>query len=174
MRSIIFASLSLILGAATVFAHEDPPQQQPASVASAATTAVPSQAAPATPASTLAASTSPATSSQPAAPAAISTAAHPTQPQGLTDTNVPAANPDSAADEKLVLSLGYKRRVRDGQVTFCRTEVVLGSHFEKKVCGTAEQLASAQRLSKDLTAGSERNSNPLSLNDFDAEKRKMQ
>jgi hypothetical protein len=65
--------------------------------------------------------------------------------------------------------MGYRRQVRDGQVTFCRKEVVLGSHFEKKVCGTAEQLVSAQQLSKDLTSETQRNSNPLSMNDFQLE-----
>lgn len=143
MRSVIFASLSLIFGAVTAFAAEDPPQP-------ASTTAAPSQAAPAASPSTPAASPSPPAGSQPApAPATSSTVAHATNSQELT----PA--------EKSLIAQGYKLQVKDGQRTFCRREVALGSHFEKKVCGTAEQLADSTREAKDITERTQsRGTNP--------------
>ena len=140
MRSMIFASLSLIFGAATAFAGDDPPQQPANAAPATATTtatATPSSAAPAaTPA---------------AAPATAATTAHASSTQvALTD------------DDKKLIAQGYKLYMKDGQKTFCRREVALGSHFEKKVCGTAEQLGQSQRDAKDIAAQSQqaRGTNP--------------
>jgi hypothetical protein len=53
-------------------------------------------------------------------------------------------------NEKALLSQGYHLEVRNGERTFCRREVVLGSHFEKKVCGTADQLAATTLTSREM------------------------
>jgi hypothetical protein len=104
----------------------DPPAQQ-AESAQATSSAQPSSTTqtPSKPAST----TKPASSTAPA---------HSSNSQDLTE------------DEKRLISRGYRLEVKNGQKTFCRREVVLGSHFEKKVCGTAEQLAESQQTSREV------------------------
>ena len=65
----------------------------------------------------------------------------------------PKATPpkvELTANEKALLSQGYRLEVRNGEKTFCRREVVLGSHFEKKVCGTADQLAATTLTSREM------------------------
>ena len=85
----------------------------------------------------------------------------PSQPISTTtaSSNTSAAKakkPDLTEDERRLLSQGYRMEMHGGERTFCRREVVLGSHFEKKVCGTAEQLATSRQTSRDATELSQR------------------
>jgi hypothetical protein len=104
----------------------------------------------------------PTTPTEPVKPAA--TAA--TTPAATTDTAASSTNPAPAAPQRLVLedktlsqtevnrllSQGYKpQKGRDDTVLYCRMEGVTGTHFEKKVCKSAEQLKTATQDSKDLT-----------------------
>lgn len=93
------------------------------------------------------------------APAAASSASQtaPAQPAATT----PSASSDAAkapakeetqadADEKHVLARGYKKETHGNQTVYCRKEVKTGSHFETKICGTAESLALQERQARDL------------------------
>jgi hypothetical protein len=131
MRLVGCLYVCVICGTLPAVAGEPPAQQ--AESAQAAPTTQPSSTTqtPSKPAST----TKPASSTSPA---------HSSNPQHLT------------ADEKRLISRGYRLEVQNGQKTFCRREVVLGSHLEKKVCGTADQLAQAQRTGREVTENSQR------------------
>jgi hypothetical protein len=107
----------------------DPPAQAPNSVQSGQSP--PAAASAATPSATPSAATPPASSSSAASASAATTPAKP-------------AN-DGDADDKYLRQQGYKREVRNGQTYYCRSEVVVGSRFQNKVCGSAEQLTSARR-----------------------------
>ncbi len=97
-------------------------------------------------------------STQATAPPASPPSAAKTPSQPTASTTAPAAGTSPAhasnaqeltSDEKKLISRGYHLEVHTGEKTFCRREVVLGSHFEKKVCGTADQLAASTRASRD-------------------------
>jgi hypothetical protein len=71
-----------------------------------------------------------------------------------------SASPDLTPNEERLISQGYHLEVRDGEKTFCRREAELGSHFERKVCGTAEQLGAITQTSRDVTENAQRSLNP--------------
>ena len=60
----------------------------------------------------------------------------------------PSVGVDDATD-KVLRSRGYKVEVRNGNTFYCRRETVVGSHFESKVCGTAEQMHSSEQDTQD-------------------------
>lgn len=139
MRPIIsLSACALILGTTMALANQD--AVQPTDPAQAQSTSAPGPSATATSASvtTTPASSSSAPPSTATSPAAAAPAAK--------------ATPDLADTEKRLVASGYKLHVgKDGQRTYCRRETPLGSHFETKVCGTAEQLAESTQNSKYLT-----------------------
>lgn len=69
----------------------------------------------------------------PARPATVASAAPSAQ-------GVPASAP---AVSTKILS-GYKLRIKDGRKYYCTKEAVLGSHFEKTICLTEEQVAEVE------------------------------
>jgi hypothetical protein len=88
--------------------------------------------------------------------------------QSAAPTSAPAAKApvkeesQAEADEKHVLARGYKKETHGNQTVYCRKEVKTGSHFETKICGTAESLALQERQARDLmqsqsAAGSKNN-----------------
>jgi hypothetical protein len=98
----------------------------------------------------------------PVAEAAKPTAAAPTSPSAdssATTTPAPAdgtktvrmivADPAAEARLKRLRAAGYKPEAHGDEVVFCRREPVLGTHFQKKVCNTAEQLESLAATSRD-------------------------
>lgn len=124
--------------------------------------AMPALAVDPTPAPAEAAPTTPAT------PQPSSDTKPPSQPAAATPpvSSASAAKAKASQDlnenEKRLLSQGYRLEVHDGQRTFCRREVVVGSRFEKKVCGTVEQLAASRQTSRDVTEESQRRgTNPI-------------
>ena len=58
---------------------------------------------------------------------------------------------DAAAEARLkrLRTAGYKPEAHGDEVVFCRREPVLGTHFQRKVCNTAEQLESLTSTSQD-------------------------
>jgi hypothetical protein len=58
---------------------------------------------------------------------------------------------DSAAEARLkqLRAAGYKPEAHGDEVVFCRREPVLGTHFQHKVCNTAEQLESVASTGQD-------------------------
>jgi ribulose bisphosphate carboxylase small subunit len=91
-------------------------------------------------------------SSQETPAAAPTTTTAPASEANATTTSADAhrtsSNPTVLVDKTLtesqvkeLLSQGYKPRDKGGQVYYCRVEQVVGTHFETKVCRTAEQIA---------------------------------
>ena len=113
--------------AAQAFASNDPPATPAPAAAPAATTT-----------STATADTSSATSP---APAPATGQKLVLEDKTLTNTEV-----------QRMLSQGYKpQKGRDNTVLYCRNEAQMGTHFEKKVCMTADQIKQATLDSADLT-----------------------
>ena len=69
-----------------------------------------------------------------------------------------AASTKEADDEKRLLGRGYKKETRGNQTVYCRKEIKTGSHFETKVCGTAESMALAEQQARDLMQNSQSSS----------------
>ncbi|HTT01527.1 MAG TPA: hypothetical protein VMG11_05500 [Steroidobacteraceae bacterium] len=118
---------------------------------------------PASPASTAAQSSSApaAESSAPAASSAGAASNAAPASSALSANHQPAATNDKAqalaVDDKRLISEGYKMTYINGQKVFCRREPVLGSNIERKVCGTADQLAQSRQDSRDLVDRMQRN-----------------
>ena len=109
----------------------------PASEPAAAQLAAPATAAPASSAATPAATTSL------APPGAAAASAPPATP--------PAGNGVSATDDKRLRAQGYKMTVSNGETYYCRSEPVLGTRFDHKICRTPEQLSADRNQGKDET-----------------------
>jgi hypothetical protein len=129
---------------------------------------------PTSPAATPAAQPAPAAQPGPAAqlapaaqqaPAASSTSTEAAAKPVAKDTATPASGKDSEADaqEKHFLGRGYKKEMRNGVSVFCRKEIKLGSRFETKQCGTAQELELAEQQGRDLMNNS-RNANGSRVN----------
>ena len=55
------------------------------------------------------------------------------------------------AQVKQLLAKGYRPQPRGDEVFYCRRETILGSHFEQKICKTAEQIMRDERDSQEMT-----------------------
>jgi hypothetical protein len=111
----------------------DAPAAQPAPAAQAAPAAQPAPAAQ-------------------QAPAASSASTEAAAKAPAKETAAPASGKDSEADvqEKHLLARGYKKETRNGQTVFCRKEIKLGSRFETKQCGSAQDMDLAEQQGRDL------------------------
>jgi hypothetical protein len=72
------------------------------------------------------------------------------------ETATAAAGKTSEADaaaEKQLLAMGYKKKTFHGQTFFCRSEMPIGSRFEKDHCGTAQDLQMQAQQAKDTMNG---------------------
>lgn len=127
-------------GVPTVWASEPPPTATAAP--SATPTDQPAAPAPGQDKPTPAEAPSTAPSATPSAPAAA--AASPSKA-----TAQPPKTPELTADEKNLLSHGYKLETRDGKKYFCHSESQLGTRFSTKVCRSEEQIAATRQNSKD-------------------------
>jgi hypothetical protein len=85
-----------------------------------------------------------------ASPAAAATPASSASSAQTASASTPASSDatDDATDKRL-RSQGYKPEVRNGTRIYCRKETEMGSRFPSKVCGTAEQLAAANKDGQD-------------------------
>jgi hypothetical protein len=124
----------------------------PVLVACVATQAFASNDPPVTPA--------PVEAAKPATAAATTTATADTPAAATTPTPAPATGQRLVLQDKTLtntevsrlLSQGYKpQKGRDDTVLYCRSEMQLGTHFEKKVCMSADQIKQATLDSNDLT-----------------------
>jgi hypothetical protein len=134
MRRIFVFLMSLCVGAGSLALAADPP--------------VPSNPVepgqPATPAAT--AATLPATAVLPA-----ESSAGAAKTDAVSKSGVPEAKSGvSEAQAKAMRLAGYKVQVRNGQTLYCRSERQLGTRFESKVCGTAEEIARSTANSQEL------------------------
>jgi hypothetical protein len=115
---------------------DDPPARSEA--------AVPMTAAPITAAATTSAqSAAERGATPPAEKGAASGAEQKGAPEGATTVLKPGvtvvgSKPDLTADEKELLSQGYKLETHNGEKYFCRKEQQMGSRFEHKTCDTAQ------------------------------------
>jgi hypothetical protein len=122
--SVVPLLTALLLGRGAIAGADQPAPA--AATPAAATTSAP---APATPAANTEQAHSPAqASSQSAAPGATAT------------PPADSAAAFAAARDKRLRSAGYKPEVRKGETYYCRSEVLVGTRFPTKTCGTAEQL----------------------------------
>jgi hypothetical protein len=95
---------------------------------------------------------------QPPAPAAVqSTPASSASPAAVstppTASAAKAESPnqgDVEAQTKRLRGQGYRPETRNGRLVYCRKETPLGSRFESKICGTADELDKAALNSKEL------------------------
>jgi hypothetical protein len=103
----------------------------------------------------------PAPASNPAAPAATTTSTATADTSSATSSApAPATGQKLVLEDKTLtntevqrlLSQGYKpQKGRDNTVLYCRNEAQMGTHFEKKVCMSADQIKQATLDSSDLT-----------------------
>jgi hypothetical protein len=95
------------------------------------------------------------------APAGATSAAAPSVTQAASSTPATAsaaasATPGvSADDDKRLRAAGYKPTVQNGQTYYCKSEQVMGSRFEHKVCRTAEQVSADRNQGRDETEKSQ-------------------
>jgi hypothetical protein len=65
----------------------------------------------------------------------------------------------SEADDKRARAQGYKPVVKNGTIYYCRSEPLVGSHFEQKVCRTSVEItAQGDQARKDML---DRNIQPM-------------
>src|SRR6266702_2066108 len=74
-----------------------------------------------------------------AAPAATASSAADSD-SGAQKVALTAGDEDAALQLKRFRAEGYKPEIHNGEVLFCRKEVLVGSRFDKKICNTADQL----------------------------------
>jgi hypothetical protein len=137
MRMIIGVFAALSVGVLSPAFGTDPP------VAGAAKPTAP---APASPSVDSSATTTPTSAEQPADRKATATV---TSTDGTKLVRLIAGDAAAEARLKRLRAAGYKPEAHGDEVVFCRREPVLGTHFQRKVCNTAEQLESQTNTSQD-------------------------
>jgi len=87
---------------------------------------------------------------QPAAPTAVPAAPPAASPPAATATAATAAAPAVDPEERHLIAMGYKPKVRNGVRLFCRYEDELGSRLgHKERCGTAADWKTAEAATHD-------------------------
>jgi hypothetical protein len=76
------------------------------------------------------------------------------QAKTATTTATTAKASDSVTPEqaKVFRSAAYKTEVRNGITYYCRKEAQLGTRFETKVCGTADEIRRSTASSQELVS----------------------
>ena len=126
MRSINGLLILLSAGVASQALAADPPAPPAQSAAAATTSAAPPTSAAAT---------------APAVPTAAPTAAK---------TDAATNNGRTETQVKTLRSAGYKPEMHNGQTLWCRRETQVGTRFEKKTCGTADELEQLTKESQEM------------------------
>jgi hypothetical protein len=69
-------------------------------------------------------------------------AATPAKPPVVTQAKADAVSADGVTKEELkrLHVAGYKQKTRGNQIVYCRVEPVLGTRFDREMCGTARDL----------------------------------
>jgi len=94
------------------------------------------------------------TATAPVIPDAPATAAADQAKTAATTATTTAKATDAATPEqaKIFRSAGYKTEVRNGITYYCRKEAQLGTRFETKVCGTADEIRRSTASSQELVS----------------------
>jgi hypothetical protein len=137
MRMIIGVFAALSVGVLSPAFGTDPP---------VAEAAPPTTPAPVSPSVDSSATTTPASAEQPVDRKATTTV---TSADGTKLVRLVAGDAAAEARLKRLRTAGYKPEAHGDEVVFCRREPVLGTHFQRKVCNTAEQLESLASTSQD-------------------------
>ena len=137
MRMIIGVFAALSAGVLSPAFGTDPP---------VAEAAKPTTPAPASPSGDSSATTTPASAEQSPGRKATTTA---TSVDGTKPVRLIAGDVAAEARLKRLRTAGYKPEAHGDELVFCRKEPVLGTHFQRKVCNTAEQLESLTSTSQD-------------------------
>ena len=137
MRMIIGVFAALSVGILSPAIGSDPP---------VAEAAKPTTPAPASPSGDSSATTTPASAEQSPGRKATTTA---TSVDGTKPVRLIAGDVAAEARLKRLRTAGYKPEAHGDELVFCRKEPVLGTHFQRKVCNTAEQLESLTSTSQD-------------------------
>jgi hypothetical protein len=80
----------------------------------------------------------------------VPTPATPAKSEAKAETA--ASDGVTPAQAKMFRSAGYKVEVRNGLTYYCRKEARLGTRFESKVCGTADELLRSTTNSQELVS----------------------
>jgi RNase H-fold protein (predicted Holliday junction resolvase) len=68
-----------------------------------------------------------------------------------------STKPTLSPDEKALLAMGYKMRMRNGEKVFCRRVEILGSRLEGKLtCGTVQDLKASAEQARESVEESQR------------------
>ena len=137
MRMIIGVFAALSVGVLSPAFGTDPPVPGAAK---------PTAPAPASPSVNSSVTTTPASAEQPADHKSTATV---TSADGTKLVRLIAGDAAAEARLKRLRAAGYKPEAHGDEVVFCRREPVLGTHFQRKVCNTAEQLESQTNTSQD-------------------------
>jgi hypothetical protein len=142
MRMIIAVFAALSVGVLSQAFGTDPPTAE----AAKPTAPAPATPAPASPSADSSATITPTAAELPADGKTTPTA---TNADGTKPVRLIVG--DSAAEARLkkLRAAGYRPEAHGDEVVFCRREPVLGTHFQHKVCNTAEQLESMASTSQD-------------------------
>lgn len=83
-----------------------------------------------------------ASTSAPAASSAPAPAATAAKPPVVAQAKADAVSADGVTKEELkrLHVAGYKQKTRGNQIVYCRVEPVLGTRFDREMCGTARDL----------------------------------
>ena len=85
----------------------------------------------------------------PSSKVAAADAVAPGTPTTMTPTSNAAVDSQPADNSNVVdpsiLKLGYKAAHRNGQLLYCRPQILTGTHFTNTVCSTAAQVNAAER-----------------------------
>jgi hypothetical protein len=85
------------------------------------------------------------------APANAVTTANPTPPAtapaGSASANSSTGNANPAVNQTLV-QRGYQPRLLNGQLKYCRSQVLTGTHFRSTVCLTPEEISATDGNTK--------------------------
>lgn len=84
-------------------------------------------------------------------PAETPTAAAADDPAAAAAAAKANAEAKTKAIDKRLRAQGYKPTTSNGIVRYCRQEQVIGSRFERSICGTPEELDMAAQIGKDAT-----------------------
>jgi outer membrane biosynthesis protein TonB len=143
MRSkyIVLAAALSVGSVSIAWSADDPPKPADTPAAQPAPAAQPGPAAQPAPAAQPDSAAQPAPAAQ-QAPAASSTSTE-------AAAKAPAKETVTAAQEKNLLARGYKKETHNGQTLFCWKEIPLGSRFETKHCGTAQDITLQEQQGRD-------------------------
>jgi hypothetical protein len=76
--------------------------------------------------------------------------------QAQTSASASSDKPELTADDKRLISQGYKLKYNKGTKVFCKMETAMGSRFEHSVCATAEEIARKAEMAQDGADASRR------------------